>query len=91
MDSPSLKQGHAISGAKTALASIFRRMGGAVACLCFVISAISISPWQVAPHYAQSRAEALLTITVTDLPVPRFIIHHGEILKERKRPSQTQM
>lgn len=27
-------------------------------------------------------------ITVTNLPVSRFIIHHREIRKERKRPSK---
>lgn len=69
-------------------ASICCRIAGAVAGLRFVISVISISPWQFASHYAQSRADALLMITVTNLPVSRFIIHHREIRKERKRPSK---
>lgn len=56
--------------------------------LCFVISIISISPWQVAPCCVQSRADVLVMIMVTDFPPWCFINHSS---KKHKRPSKMEV
>lgn len=91
MDSPTVKQEHAIIPAKMArpfVAQMFLFLAGWR--LCFIIRVISISPWQVAPCCVQSRADVLLMITVTDLSRPRFIINHSEVFKNtHKCPSKS--